>query len=218
MERKIKRKKERHFSPLGLIFAAVLVFGFGIGSYFLYTYVIGPAIFNNEVPTTKPDTESEKQYNKLLTILNSGLEPEETKADSLLSFSYKDDHFYISGRTTEKVYLYDVDIGGQVDTKKALDFVLANDLTTDYTITLTRFNVTTSSEFDAKYVTEGVTGKYSFGEQGSISLVFATLKSGEDIVIMNNVSLSTTLVDSYSPVKIVANNPLFKIYNYIVGK
>ena len=128
MERRIRNKKERHFSPVGLIIAIIFVFGLGMGSFFLYSYVIGPALFNNEVPSTnKQDTESEEQYNKLLSILNDGLEPEETKATALLSFSFDSNHFYISGKTETQIYLYDVDIGAKDDTKQALDFVLAND-------------------------------------------------------------------------------------------
>ena len=219
MERKIKNRKDRHFSPVGLIFAIILFIGFGMGSFFLYRYVIGPSWFyTNDSTTSQQDIESENQYNKLLAILNSGLETSEAKADTLISFSFESDHFIISAKCTNKIYAYDVNIGERTDTKQALDFVLSHDLNGEYTVDINRYNVSSSTDFDNKYITSGVTGKYCIGEQGTTNIVFATIRNGGEITVINGVELSTALLDSYSPTKIVSSNPLFNLYNYIIGK
>lgn len=219
MQKNKIEKKERHFSVVGLIFAFILIIGIGVGSFFLYRYVIGPAFDNFNNPT-EPATsnDSEVKYNKLLTILNDGLEPSEEKASSLLSFSYQSEHFFISGKTTSKVYSFDIDIGVQENTNKALDFVITSESLSLFDREMSRYNQTSSTDFNNRYLTSGVTGKHSVGNQGAVNRVFATLRSGNQITVINNVDLSTALDESYTSIKINAGEPLFKIYNYIVTK
>ena len=212
-------KKERHFSVVGLIFAFILIIGIGMGSFFLYRYVIAPA-FNNFNNPTEPEVidDSEVKYNKLLNILNSDLETEEEKANTLLSFSYQSDHFYISAKASSKIYSYDIDIGAQENINKALDFVITSESLSLFDREMSRYNQTSSTDFNNKYLTSGVTGKHSIGNQGAVNRVFATLKSDNQITVINNVDLSTSLDDSYELLKINSGEPLFKIYNYIVAK
>lgn len=218
----VKEEKERNFSVLGLIITIVLIVLISVGAFFLSRWFINSTKKNDEPPQS--ETKVEDQYDRLLELLNDNIGKTrldgESFANEVTSFSFKENHFYISGYNNSTVYRYDLDLSSKGYSKidDALDFINDNKIENAFEITLDRCKQVESTDFNNKYVTEGVKGKYHIGQLGPNQYVYATLIKEEVITLINGVTLSDTLEASYSPVTINSNNSLFKLYKYIATK
>ncbi len=145
---------------------------------------------------------------------------EETLANEVTSFSYKEKNFYISGYNGSTVYQYKVDLSSisLSSTPDALDYLKEHDVEGSYDITLNRCTPYESNDFTTKYVSEGVTGKYHIGAFGSKQYAYATLLKGEQITVINGDTLTDTLSSTYTPTTINNSDPLYSIYKYIATK
>lgn len=219
MNNKITKKEESNVNKPGLIISLFILVGVIVGLFFFIRWLI-----NDRFASNNGDESGEvaSNYNKLLRILNDDIKAtrigEEKLANELTSFSYNENHFYISGYNSETIYYYDVDLSSEslTDVDAAYDFVLSHNIEGNYAITLQRYSEKPATDFIAKY---GESGKYHVGQIGASSeKVFATMKKDEAILVMNGVTLSDALDDSYSPISIAKSDSLYNIYNYIATK
>ena len=218
--RKIE-KKESNISVLRLVITLVLIVLISIGAFFLARWMINSTKKNDTPDTTE---QSEKYHNRLLEMLNDNINKtkmgDEALANEITTFSFKNNHFYIYGFNGATVYKYNLDLSakGYTNAKDALDFVLDNEIEGKYDITLNRFAICSSEEFNNKFITEGVKGKYHIGQYGEEKHAYATLLKDEQITIISDDLLSDTLNASYSPTIINKNDSLFGTYKYLAEK
>lgn len=217
MSKKVIKKEEKDNKGkiIGIVVGMLLLVALCLVGFFLIGW------FSRTNPS-KEDPNVEEHYNRLLKVLNDDVNKTkadgETEATSLLSFSFKDDHFYISGCNDDVIYYYDANLSSQSlgDKKEAYDYVIANEIENHFEITTTRYSFSSSSEFENKYITEQkMNGKYKCGQYATLSKVFGTLEKESTIYVFNGVGIDETLLDGYNPTKIEKENPLFGIYNYI---
>ena len=217
----IKEKKDRSFNVAGLVITLVLIVLISVGAFFLSRWLINNTKKDDD--TTQVD-HSEEYHNRLLKMLNDNIDKTkldgEVFASEVATFSYKEKHFYISGYNGSTVYRYDLDLSSRsyANAEEALEFVYTNEVEGLFDITLDRCSSVESPEFDNRYVTEGVSGKRHIGQFGSEKYVYATLSKGEQITLIDGVTLSDTLQADYSPIIINSSDNLYKLYKYIATK
>ena len=210
-----KQEKQKKVNVPGLIITIILFTTLCLCLFFL----IGRC--TNKKPVPNDDTAEntlELEYNKLLKVLNDNVNKTkvdgEQEASRLLSFSYSDSHFYISGSNDATIYYYDVDLSSKslATTKDAYDYVIKNDIEGLFEITIDRYVPTSSSEFAIKYSMNGI---YKIGQLGSSTKVFGTLDNGSSIVVLNGVELTAVLSDNYEAYAVIETNSLYQMYKYI---
>ena len=214
-ERKDNKKRN---SIIRIIVLIVLLIALIILVFFLIGRFVKP---NNNSQDDEVSENYEESYNRLLKVLNDNINKTkvdgEQEASKLLSFSYNENHFYISGYNDEIVYYYDVDLSSKslASSKEAYDYVIKNDIEGLFEITLDRYSPTSSTEFTSKYSMDGL---YKIGQLGSSTKVFATLYNNSSIVVMNGVELTTALDNNYGATAMIETHPLYQIYKYIATK
>ena len=224
MKNKSVRKEEKTYSLKGLIILWVLSIAIGIGLFFLLRYLLG--LNKDDSGQKEPDTSENVsvEYNNLLKLLNAEITAtsliENEKANNVVSISFTDNYFYISGVNETYAYDYKIDLTskGYSSIKEAYDFVKYGNVGNEFAKELTRWSIADKTSFETKFVTEGITGKYMVGEITSNTVVYATLKSGDNkISIIHGDQLNDVLNESYSAKIVDLNDPLFQIYSYIVS-
>ena len=219
MNNKITKKEESNVNKPGLIISLIILVGVIVGLFFFIRWLINDRFASHD------DDESGQvasNYSKLLKVLNDDIKAtrigEESLASEVTSFSFDNNHFYISGYNGETIYYCDVDLSSEslLDNESAYEFVINHNIEGNYAITLQRYSERATTDFVAKY---GESGKYHVGQIGASSeKVFATMKKDEAILVMNGVTLSDALDDSYLPMSIAKSDSLYSIYNYIATK
>lgn len=216
MSKRIKKEeKQSNINVPGLIITIILVIVLCLLGFFI--------IGRFSKPSSDDITENESAigYNRLLKVLNDNVKTTkiegEKEATTLLSFSYNENHFYISAYNEDIIYFYDADVSKELLTslEDAYNFVLNNDLEGDYDISLDRYTEVTSNEFVAKYGSEG---KYKVGTLGTTTKVFGLVQKESSIEVFNGVDLTTALDDSYTSMSFKDGDSLYPVYNYIVSK
>ena len=218
MPQRIIKEKQSNVNVPGLIIAIILFVALCVGGFF----VIGRCSRNNQPKEDETsENTSEVEYNRLLKVLNDNVNTTkvegEKEATAIVSFSFKESHFYISGVNEDILYYYDVDLNSQTleNTKEAYDFVIKNEIEGHYDILLDRYSFTASSEFANKFTGAG---KAYVGELGPLTKVFMTQMEGDYIYVINGDSLEDTLKDEYTPTIISNQDSLYPIYEYIANK
>ena len=217
----VKKEKDRDFNVLGLVITLVLIALISVGAFFLSRWLINST---KKDDTPKEDTITEGYHDRLLKMLNDNIDKTkldgETFASEVTSFSFKEKHFYISGYNGSTVYRYDLDLSSKSysSAEQVLEFVYINEVEGLFDITLDRCTNVESNEFDNRYVTEGVSGKHHIAQFGAEKYVYATLLKGEQITLIDGVTLSDTLQADYSPTTINSSDNLYKLYKYIATK
>lgn len=218
----IKEKKDRDFNVAGLVITLVLIALISVGVFFLSRWFINRS--NKSDDTTQVDPKIEEYHDRLLKMLNDNIDKTkldgEVFASEITTFSYKEKHFYISGYNGSTIYRYDLDLSSKSysNTEEALKFVYLNEVEGLFDITLDRCSSVESSEFDNRYVTDGISGKHHIAQFGAEQYVYATLLKDEQITLIDGVTLSDTLQADYSPITIDKNNNLYSLYKYIATK
>lgn len=217
----VKKEKDRDFNVLGLVITLVLIVLISVGAFFLSRWLINNT---KKDDSPKEDTITEEYHDRLLKMLNDNIDKTkldgETFASEVTSFSFKEKHFYISGYNGSTVYRYDLDLSSKSysSAEQVLEFVYTNEVEGLFDITLDRCTSVDSNEFDNRYVTEGVSGKHHIAQFGAEKYVYATLLKGEQITLIDGVTLSDTLQADYSPITINSSDNLYKLYKYIAAK
>ena len=209
-----KPEEEKTYKP-GLIIAVILLIVISVG-LIVFVYWLINQDFTTEV------SEKENKKNSLLKLLNDNITKtkvgEEQPADEITTFGYTNNHFQIAGCNKTTVYQFDIDLSNEslATPKDAFDFVSDNDVDDKYEMSLTRWSLAQSDEFNSKYVTAGVEGKYCVGQFETQTIVFATFMNDEKISVINGDSLTNVLSDSYKILEIKKDNPLYDIYKNII--
>ena len=212
MDEQIVKKEKSHKTRTIILMSLVAALCFAL--FIFIMFLIGK---NKREQQDKLDPESgdhlnkEFCYNQLLKTLNDGLK--ETRVDDNESLAD-----YISGYNDSKIYSYDVNltsVSEVKDLKTAFEYVVDNGIDNQFTYNFVRYNPVSSSEFTAKY---GENGKYKIGNILETNKVFATMNSEDGIKVINNIDLSTTLNNEYSPLTFKKGDYLFEMYSFIISK
>ena len=213
--------KRRRFSTTTIVVGILLLIAIVVA---ILIYLRN--VFKGEPRKDDPgDTISEitkTRYNKLLKYINDEIKLTSMgdAAYSLVSFSFNEHHFYISGFNTKSIYTYDVDLNdvSLSDEEAALTFITSNELGSTYPVELTKYEVVDNVELTNKYETKTCQGKFKVGKIGPSTKAFMTKLEGNEISFISDEDLDAVTSSSYEVKTISSSHPLFEIYKYIAIK
>ena len=210
-------KKQSNSEFHGLLISIIIFFLFLAGLIVLIVLVINND--NNREEET-PDV-TEVQYNKLLQILNSKIDETKVAAsesvNSVTTFMYKDSKFHIVGYNNTFVYDLSLSVDGYSDEVGAYNYIIS-DSTTSYVLDyIDRYDVTTSDEFNNKYLTSDYTYKAAISSIATYKYVYMTRMNNttNEISVMCRDNLNYTLQDNYVIKTINTTHQLYGIYKFI---
>lgn len=221
-----EKDKKENWKTTRTVIIAISITALCLAIFIFIMYLIGKndrEEKENNTPETQDTINENFCYKQLLNVLNNAIkttsvDEDEQKANTIISFSYENDSFYLSGYNDTTIYSYYIDLSKEKEVDDLIDafeFVVDNDVSENYQYNLVRYAPTEAESLINKY---GEDGKYKIGTVLTKKMVFATLKSGEDIKVINNVELSTSLESDYTPLVIHPKDYLFGMYKYITEK